>query len=55
MPRLMRVARIVRVDAIHVIALLVGHHLERELVMVAQENGPLAILGDRRRLVSGCR
>ena len=43
--------RIVRVNAIHVIALLVGHHFERQLVVIAQEHRPLAVLGNRRRLI----
>ena len=33
-----------------VIALAVGHHFERQLVMVAQEHRPLAVLRDLRRL-----
>ena len=43
--------RIVRVNAPHVIALLVGHHFERELVVIAQKHRPLAIVGNRRRLL----
>ena len=43
--------RVLRVDPIHVVPLLVGHHLERQLVMVAQERRPLSALGDRGRLV----
>ena len=43
--------RIARVDAVHVVALLVGHHLERQLVVVAQEQRPLGVLRDRRRLL----
>ena len=43
--------RVVRVGAVHVVALLVGDHLERQLVVVAQEQRPLAVLGDRRRLL----
>ena len=43
--------RIVGVDAVHVVALLVGHHLERELVVVAQEEPPLAGLRDGRGLL----
>jgi hypothetical protein len=42
--------RVVRVDAVHVVALLIGDHLERQLVVVAQEERPLAGVGDRRRL-----
>ena len=44
-------ARIVRIDAVHVVALLVGHHLQRELVVVAQEGRPLAIRRNRGRLL----
>ena len=43
--------RIGRVDSVHVVALFVGDHLERQLVVVAQEQRPLAVLGDVRRLV----
>ena len=42
---------IVGVDPVHVIALLVGDHFQRQFVMVAQEERPLARLGDGRRLV----
>ncbi len=38
------------VGAVHVVALLVGHHLERELVVVAQEQRPLALRRSGRRL-----
>ena len=51
MPRLMRAVRIVRVNAPHVIALFVRHHFERQLVVVAQKHGPLAVLRNRRRLI----
>ena len=43
--------RIGGVGLVHVVALLVGHHLERQLVVVAQEHRPLAVLGDVGRLV----
>ena len=33
-----------------IVALAVGHHFERQLVVVAQEDRPLAVLRDRRRL-----
>ena len=39
------------VDSVHVVALFVGDHFERQLVVVAQEQSPLAILGNRRRLL----
>ncbi len=42
---------IVGVDLIHVIAVFVRDHLQGQLVMIAQEHGPLAGLGDRRRLL----
>ena len=41
----------VRVDAPHVVALLIRHHLERQLVVIAQEHRPLAVFGNRRRLL----
>ena len=43
--------RIGRVNSIHVVALLVGDHFQRELVVVAQKHCPLTILRDRRRLL----
>ncbi len=39
------------VDPVHVIAVLGGHHFQGQLVVVAQEQGPLAGLRDRRRLL----
>ena len=39
-----------REGAVHVVALLVGHHLQRELVVVAQEQRPLAVGRDGRGL-----
>ena len=44
-------ARVLRVLLVHVVALLVGDHLERQLVVVAQEEPPLGAVGDRRRLL----
>ena len=44
-------ARVLGVLRVHVVALLVGDHLERQLVVVAQEQAPLAVVGDRGRLV----
>ena len=41
--------RIQAVRQIHVIPLVVGHHLEGELVMVAQKQRPLAAVRDRWR------
>ena len=38
------------VGPVHVVAFLVGHHLERQLVVVPQEQAPLAVLGNLRRL-----
>ena len=43
-------ARVGRVCLVHVVALLAGHHLQRELVVIAQEDGPLAGLRNVRRL-----
>ena len=51
MPRLIAHDGIARVGAVHVVALLVGHHLQGELVVVAQEQRPLAVRGDLRRLL----
>ncbi len=39
------------VDPVHVVAVLVGHHLQGQLVVVAQEGRPLAALGDLGRLL----
>ena len=47
-----RVARVLRP---HVVALFVGDHLEGQLVVVAQEDAPLAVVGDRRRLLHDLR
>ena len=43
-------ARVGGVGEVHVVALVVGDHLERELVVVAQEEAPLAGVRDGRRL-----
>ena len=43
--------RIGGVHRVHVVALFVGDHLERQLVVVAQEERPLAVVGDVGRLV----
>ena len=43
-------ARIGAVGEIHVVALVVGDHLERQLIVIAQEQAPLAGVGNRRRL-----
>ena len=42
--------RVGGVRLVHVVALFVGDHLERQLVVVAQEQPPLAVLGDVGRL-----
>ena len=55
MPRLIRIAGSVGVGAVHVVALLVGHHLQRQLVVVAQEQRPLAAVGERPASARGCR
>ena len=46
---------IARVGAVHVVALFVGHHLQRQLVVVAQEHGPLAVVRESAASASGCR
>ena len=43
-------ARVVGVDAVHVVPLARGDHLERQLVVVSEEDRPLAARGDVRRL-----
>jgi hypothetical protein len=43
--------RILGVHLVHVVAFLVGHHLERQLVVVAQEQPPLAVRRYRGSLV----
>ena len=43
--------RVLGVDPVHVVPLLVGDHLQRQLVVVAQEQHPLAGLGDGRGLL----
>ena len=43
-------ARIGRVSEIHVVALVVRDHLQRQLVVIAQEQAPLAVIGNGRRL-----
>jgi hypothetical protein len=43
--------RVVGVGAVHEVPLLVRHHLERELVVVAQEQRPLGPVGDLRGLL----
>ena len=43
-------ARVGGVLGVHVVALLVGDHLEGQLVVVAQEDPPLAAVGDLRGL-----
>ena len=47
--------RVLRVLVVHVVALLVGDHLERQLVVVAQEQAPLRVVRDRRRAARGSR
>ena len=42
--------RVLGVLRVHVVALLVGDHLEGQLVVVAQEDAPLAAGRDRRGL-----
>ena len=47
--------RVGGVLAPHVVAVLVGDHLERQLVVVAQEDAPLTVRGDGRRLLEDLR
>ena len=49
MPTLSRVCGIAGVGEVHVGPLVLGHHLQRELVVVAQEQRPLAAGRDGRR------
>ncbi len=44
-----------RVGRVHVVAFAVGHHLQGQLVVVAQEDRPLAAFGDVRRLLQRFR
>ena len=43
--------RIAGVHPVHVVPVLVGDHLQGELVVVPEEDGPLRRLRDRRRLL----
>src|SRR5690606_41712201 len=38
------------VEVPEIVPFLIGHHFERQLVMVAQEDCPLAVVGNVRRL-----
>ena len=40
-----------RVHAVHIVALFVRHHFERKLIVIAQEQRPLAIGCNGRRLL----
>ena len=51
MPRLSRRLRVHAVREVHVVALVVGDHLERELVVIPQKERPLAGVGNRWRLL----
>ena len=44
-------ARILGVYPVHVVPLLVGHHLQGQLVVIAQKHRPLAAVGNGRRLL----
>ena len=55
MPEIDARMRIVRVNAPHVVALLVGHHFERELVVVAQKHRPLAAAQESAASDRECR
>ena len=39
-----------RVGAVHVVALLIGNHLQRQLVMISEKQRPLAVFRNRRCL-----
>ena len=41
--------------AIHVVALFVGDHLERQLIVIAQESCPLAVSAAARAFARECR
>ena len=43
--------RVDREQPVHVVAVLVGDHLQRQLVVVSQKQGPLTGLGNRGRLL----
>ena len=43
--------RVVGIGPVHVVTFFLRHHLQREFVMIPQEDGPLAGLGDGRRLL----
>ncbi len=43
-------ARVGRISEVHVIALIVGDHFQSKFVVVAQEQAPLAVIWNRRRL-----
>ncbi len=51
MPRLMRARCVDGVHLVHVVALAARHHLERQLVVIAQKDRPLAGLGNVGRLL----
>ena len=44
-----------RINVPKIVALLVGHHLERQLVMIAEKDRPLAVLRNLRRLAHDIR
>ena len=48
-------ARLLRVHLVHVVALAIRHHLERELVVIAQEDGPLTVIRNIGRLAQDFR
>ena len=51
MPRLSRACSTCGVHAVHVVALLVGDHFQGQLVVIPQEERPLAGFGNRGRLL----
>jgi len=42
---------VIGIDAVHVVALLVRDHFQRQFIVIAEKQGPLAGLGDGRRLL----
>jgi hypothetical protein len=40
-----------RVDAVHVVALFIRNHLQRQFIVISQKNAPLTVLSDRRSLL----
>jgi hypothetical protein len=43
--------RILYIDLVHIVALLVGNHLQRQLIVIAKEDRPLACVRNVRCLI----